>query len=476
MAQEAARILIVDDERDFCDILFHLLKQEGFIPTVAYSGESAIEMMRLGMPDVVLLDFKMEGVDGMEVLRMSKALNPYIPVIMISAFGGVEGAVRAVKEGAFDYLQKPVNNRELIKRINKALRIRHAQMKQVQSSGEEESATATELRAMLGPSDAVKRIVSEIALVAGSNFTVVIQGETGTGKEVVASAIHRFSSRSKGPFVPLDCGAIPESLFESEMFGYEKGAFTGASTSRAGKFEMAQEGTLFLDEIANMPLNSQVKLLRAIQEKSFYPVGGRKPVSVDVRLLAATNKDLGSAIVDGSFSGDLFYRLSEFTINIPPLRERTDDLLYLAERFVRATNVELGKSVKGFSESAISLLLSYSWPGNVRHLKSVIRRAVLQADDYIGPGHLHLEPARAQDPQASVNAPNGEWAGLSLREVVRRCTSQVEKQVITHTLRKTKGNKAKAARLLQVDYKTIHSKIKEFDIRIDKESDDGQEG
>lgn len=475
MMREAARILIVDDERDFCDILFHLLKQEGFSPTVAYSGESAIEMMRLGMPDVVLLDFKMEGVDGMEVLKMSKALNPYIPVIMISAFGGVEGAVRAVKEGAFDYLQKPINNRELVKRIKKALKIRYAHLKEFSTSGEEESPTVVELRTMLGPSDAVKRIVSEIALVAGSNFTVVIQGETGTGKEMVASAIHRFSHRSKGPFVPLDCGAIPESLFESEMFGYEKGAFTGAATSRPGKFEMAQEGTLFLDEIANMPLNSQIKLLRAIQEKSFYPVGGRKPVNVDVRLLAATNKDLGSAIVDGSFSGDLFYRLSEFTINIPPLRERTEDLLYLAERFVKATNVELVKNVKGFAESAINMLLSYSWPGNVRHLKSVVRRAVLQADDYIGPGHLNLEPTGPQDPHKAVNTPHEEWAGLPLREVVRRCTSEVEKQVITHVLRQTKGNKAKAARLLQVDYKTIHSKIKEFGIRVKEESEDGQE-
>lgn len=473
--QEAARILIVDDERDFCDILFHLLKQEGFRPTVAYSGESAIEMMRLGMPDVVLLDFKMEGVDGMEVLKMSKALNPYIPVIMISAFGGVEGAVRAVKEGAFDYLQKPINNRELVKRIKKALRIRYAHLKELRTSGEKESATVVELRTMLGPSDAVKRIVSEIALVAGSNFTVVIQGETGTGKEMVASAIHRFSHRSKGPFVPLDCGAIPESLFESEMFGYEKGAFTGASTSRPGKFEMAQEGTLFLDEIANMPLNSQIKLLRAIQEKSFYPVGGRKPVNVDVRLLAATNKDLGSAIMDGTFSGDLFYRLSEFTISIPPLRERTEDLLYLAERFVKATNVELVKNVKGFSESAINMLLSYSWPGNVRHLKSVVRRAVLQADDYIGPGHLNLEPAMPQDSHNAVTPPNEEWAGLPLREVVRRRTYEVEKQVITHVLRRTKGNKAKAARLLQVDYKTIHSKIKEFGIRVTEESEDGQE-
>jgi len=475
MMQERARILIVDDERDFCDILFHLLKQEGFLPTVAYSGQSAIEMMRLGMPDVVLLDFKMPGVDGMEVLKISKTIDPHIPVIMISAFGGVEGAVRSIKEGAFDYLQKPINNRELVKKIRKAIGIRASRMKEAGSNGGDESATVKELRKILGPSEAVRRIVSEIALVARSDFTVVIQGETGTGKEMVAGAIHRFSHRNDGPFIPLDCGAIPESLFESEIFGYEKGAFTGATNSRPGKFEMAREGTLFLDEIANMPLNSQVKLLRAIQEKSFYPVGGRKPVSVDVRLVVATNRELSSAIVAGSFSRDLFYRLSEFTITIPPLRERKDDLLHLADRFMQATNVELGKNVKGFSEAAINELLAFNWPGNVRHLKSVVRRAVLQANDYIRPHHLNLENVGNQDTECAPTVPDDEWAGLPLREVVRRCTYQVEKRVIAQVLRKTGGNKAKAARLLQVDYKTIHSKIKEFGIRVNEEADDGQE-
>jgi two-component system nitrogen regulation response regulator GlnG len=316
--------------------------------------------------------------------------------------------------------------------------------------------------------------VSEVALVACSSFSVIIQGETGTGKELVAATIHRASPWASGPMIPVDCGAIPESLFESELFGHEKGAFTGAVAASQGKFELAQGGTLFLDEIGNMPLHCQIKLLRAIQERSFYRVGGRRPVTVNLRLIVASNQDLNGAVGSGSFSRDLFYRLSEFTIQIPPIRERKEDILHLARRFLQATNLELAKKVKGFSQSAIDTMSDYAWPGNVRQLRSAVRRAVLQAEEWIEPDHLALEAA-PEEPRAEMpTGPPSGWDGLSLREIVRRNTAEVERSVLTEVLRKTGGNKAKAARLLKIDYTTLHAKLKQYGIKVDMEnSSDG---
>lgn len=461
-----ARILIVDDEQDICEILFRVLEREGFRPMVAHSGETALEMINLGMPDLVILDVKMPGLDGMEVLKLAKRIDGNLPILMITAWGGIDGAVQAVKEGADDYLAKPLNHAELILKIKKVLdedqpsRLKRTIHDVVQNR------TVANLKEIMGPSEIVARISSEVALVAPSNFSVVIQGETGTGKELITRAIHEASLRSGAALIPVDCGAIPETLFESELFGYEKGAFTGAAGSKPGKFEMAQNGTLFLDEISNMPLSSQIKLLRAIQEKSFFRVGGTRPVNVNVRLIVATNEDLNNAIRKGSFSRDLFYRLSEFTIIIPPLRERKNDILHLANRFLEATNVELDKKVSGFSDEALQALMDNQWPGNVRQLRSAIRRAVLQADSWIAPEHLSLEESR-REIISSSSEPVVELGGLSLKELVRRSTTEIEIAALTEALRKCGGNKAKAARLLQIDYTTIHSKIKHYGIKID---------
>jgi two-component system nitrogen regulation response regulator GlnG len=275
--------------------------------------------------------------------------------------------------------------------------------------------------------------------------------------------------------VPLDCGAIPETLFESELFGYEKGAFTGALTARAGKFELAQGGTLFLDEIGNMPLLCQTKLLRAIQERTFFRVGGRDAVTVNVRLLVATNQDLSACVSRGTFSRDLFYRLNEFTVTIPPLRERKEDIVHLCQRILKATNLELNKKVRGFTDSAIRLLVEHPWPGNVRQLRSTIRRAVLQTDTSVGPEHIGLENPSWETATAVFSCvPDPSEDGLPLREIVKRTTVEVERRVLTRVLRKTKGNKAEAARLLQVDYKTIHSKLKEYAIEIYPEDNNDQ--
>ncbi|MGB6067476.1 MAG: sigma-54 dependent transcriptional regulator [Desulfomonilaceae bacterium] len=473
MTRPGDRILIVDDEKDICDILFRLLQKEGYTPLVAHDGEAALEMIRLGMPKAVVSDVMMPGIGGMQLLRETKQFDPTLPVLMITGYGGIEGAVEAIKEGAYDYLAKPLNIVELLDKLKHALEGRRTSLKKSDASDISHGAVISRVREMMGPSDAVLRICSDVALVAPSNFSVVIYGETGTGKELVARAIHKASSRSEAHITPVDCGAIPETLFESELFGYEKGAFTGAGSGSPGKFELADHGTLFLDEIANMPLSSQIKLLRAIQERSFFRVGGRKPVTVDLRLLVATNQDLNTAVSTGSFSRDLFYRLSEFTIDIPPIRERKDDIVHLADRFLKATNVELAKNVRKFSQSAIDVLLNYHWPGNVRQIMTVVRRAVLQAEEVITPDHLVLGEAPAGGaPRVESPAKEFKWGGLPLKEAVRRSTTEVEKACLMQAIRKSGGNKAKAARLLQIDRKTLHTKLHQYGLDTNDEDQD----
>jgi two-component system nitrogen regulation response regulator GlnG len=318
----------------------------------------------------------------------------------------------------------------------------------------------------MGPSDAIGRLIAEVNRVAKSDFSVIIQGETGAGKELVAQAIHRTSPRAAGPFIPVDCGAIPEALFESELFGHEKGAFTSAAGLKPGKFELAKDGTLFLDEISNMPLASQAKLLRAIQDKQICRVGGTRPFPINVRLLAASNQDLADAVAAGSFRHDLLYRLNEFTIRIPPLHRRKEDILYLAKRFLDITNIELNKNVQGITESAIEVLLTHQWPGNVRQLRSTIRRAVLIADEVITESDFdfHWEKASETERKASASLPERPWSDRSLKEIVQQNTFAVEREVLVKALRYAGGNKAKAARLLRIDYKTMHNKVKQLGI------------
>jgi two-component system nitrogen regulation response regulator GlnG len=329
---------------------------------------------------------------------------------------------------------------------------------------------------MMGPGKAIGRLIHEVNKVAKSNFTVVILGETGSGKELVARAIHHGSARSGAAFVPVDCGAIPEMLLESELFGHEKGAFTGAESQKPGKFETAHGGTLFLDEVSNMPVGSQAKLLRVLQEKKVYHIGGTKPVKVDVRLVVASNRDLQALAASGCFRRDLFFRLNEFTITVPSLRERKEDIPYLAKRFLDTTNMELGKDVKGFSESALEALLAYDWPGNVRQLRSTIRRAVLLADERIAVRHLAMREAPQTGLPSDPKTEGVGWNGLSLKEIVRRSSTAVEREALTQALKHTGGNKARAARLLRIDYKTIHTKVKKYGIQTEGDRYGREEG
>ena len=462
MAELTPRLLIVDDEVDHCTLLAHLMEREGFKTTVAYDGETALRVIRAEPPDIVLLDVNMPGMDGMQVLKIAKEENWKLSII-ITAFADIPGAVKAIRSGAEGYLAKPFDHEELPSVVRQSLirqRLKSRQQEQSQDFHDNHY-----LKRMMGPSDAVKLLVSNVTLVAHSDFTVVLQGETGSGKELIAHAIHQSSARANGPFVPVDCGAIPETLLENELFGHEKGAFTSAVLQKPGKFEMAQGGTLFLDEISNMPLNSQAKLLRALQEKKIYRVGGTRPVNIDVRIVVASNEDLQALVNCATFRRDLFFRLNEFTIHIPPLRGRKEDIPYLAKCFLDATNKELEKRVVGFTESAIEALLRYNWPGNVRQLRSVIRRAVLLADEMVTEQFLEIKqadvPCLTSTPKVDVTP----WKDISLREIVRSATQSIEREVITQTLKHTSGNKAKAARILHIDYKTIHSKIKAYRIR-----------
>jgi two-component system nitrogen regulation response regulator GlnG len=379
----------------------------------------------------------------MEVLKQVKELDPGLPVVFITAHADARGAVQAIKAGAHDYLSKPFDNQEVIRTVRHALAEGKLKLRVRQFSSEVGNIP---LKEKMGPSEAVARLISEVNRVAESDFAVIIMGETGSGKEVIARAIHDDSPRSRGPFVPVDCGAIPETLLESELFGHEKGAFTGADLQKPGKFDVANGGTLFLDEISNMPLASQAKLLRVLQDKKLYRVGGTNPLSIDIRLLVASNQDLHDLALSGSFRQDLFYRLNEFTIAIPPLRERKEDIPSLAKGFLEQANLELDKRINGFSESALNVLFNYKWPGNVRQLRSIVRRAALLADDCITAKHLELTRPDVPGPAFTAKVQGTRRNNQPLKKILQQSMQAVECEVLSEVLKAaTGGNKAKAA-------------------------------
>ena len=460
-----SRILIVDDEKDICMLLSRLVRKEGLKALVAHDGETALKLIVTESPDLLLVDFKMPGIDGMELLKRAKEIDSGLPVIMITAYADIKGAVEAMRAGAHDYLAKPFENFEVIRVVHRALTERN--LKRKLSHLTSELRKTYDLKEMMGTSDVICKLIFEANRVARSDFTVLIQGETGSGKELVARAIHQDSNRSGGAFIPVDCGAIPETLLESELFGHERGAFTDAKFKKPGKIELARGGTLFLDEISNMPLGSQVKLLRVIQEKRVYHVGSSKPIDIDVRLLVASNKDLFGLAEAGLFRSDLFFRLNEFTITVPPLRERKEDIHYLAKRFLDITNAELNKNVKGFSETAIKNLMALDWPGNVRQLRSTIRRAVLLANDIITEKHIDVERHAMPSLISNQETQKIPLGNRSLKEIVRSNTLAIERDALLQALKYAGGNKAKAARILQIDYKTIHTKVKQLGILKD---------
>jgi two-component system nitrogen regulation response regulator GlnG len=405
---------------------------------------------------VVLLDVSMPAMSGLELLRRLKAIAPSVPVIMLTAHQDVQTVVEAMRHGAFDYLAKPCDPDAIAIAVTRAAE--HQRLLTEVQALRSALSEGIGLRELMGPSAAVGAIVQQVDQVARSNFTVLVQGETGAGKELVARAIHRQSANRRGPFVPVDCGAIPDALVESELFGHEKGAFTGADQKKPGQFLLAHGGTLFLDEVVNLPAAAQAKLLRVLQDRQVRPLGSVRPAPVDVRVIAAANLPLVDEVAKGRFRQDLYYRLSEFTIHVPPLRERREDVLPLAQRFLVETGMELSRAVRGFSDAAVARLAAYEWPGNVRELRNAVRRAVLVSAEVVDAGVLF--PSRregAGDPPSGA----GVWTrGLSLKEVAEQATALAEGQAIRTALEQAGGNKSEAARLLRTDFKTLHTKMR----------------
>jgi two-component system nitrogen regulation response regulator GlnG len=461
-----AEILIVDDEEMMCLVLSGVFEDAGYRVRTANNGDQALKQLGERLPDVMLLDIIMPGLGGMDVLRRVKSLDGDIPVVLMTAMAGVSGAVDAMRTGAFDYVSKPFENHHLLEVVERALRQRApVAARRVEQNGEGQQ---DPILFNMGTSEVIAELAARTRRVAKSNFDVLITGETGSGKELIARAIHSMSSRADKPFIPIDCGAIPETLLESELFGHEEGAFTDAKSQKKGKFELAQGGTVFLDEVPNMSWAAQAKLLRALQDRAIFRVGGSKAINVDVRVIAASNTDFQECIENKTFRADLFYRLREFSIHVPALRERKSDIPYLVDKFVKATNDELGKDISGCTSAAMEMIMMADWPGNVRQLRSAIRGAVLQASKVIDVEHIEILDGGQTGPAGLPGSvvPQGEdWSKAPLKDHVKKHIAQIEKQIIYETLKSTRWNKAKAARVLQIAYNTLLSKISEYDLQ-----------
>jgi two-component system, NtrC family, response regulator AtoC len=462
-----ARVLVVDDEANLRKVLAAMLRKEGYEVTLAADGEQGLAELAKNGADVVVTDLVMPKVGGLEVLKGSLALNPEVPVIIITAHGTVDSAVEAIKLGAFDYVTKPFEQSEIKQVIEKAAKTRDLSRSNI--PGDEKSRAA-----LVGASPAMQEVFKVIEKVADTPSTVLITGESGTGKELVATALHAGSSRRNKPLIRINCAAIPKDLIESELFGYERGAFTGAVSSKPGRFELADGGTLFLDEIGEVPVEMQVKLLRVLQESEFERVGGIKTIRVDVRLVAATNRDLKKDIEAGRFREDLFYRLNVVPIWLPPLRERTSDIPELVRHFVDKYNRRLNKRISGVEDKALDAMKQYGWPGNIRELENLIERTMVFAD---GPVIRLTDLApHVREPPSTGAAPVEEApaADASMKDIVKQKAAELEKDLITRALQETDGNVTQAAKKLKISRKSLQNKMKEFGLREENKPGEGR--
>ena len=444
-------------------MLRHAIERQGYGVLEARDQPEAVRLLQQAQPALVLSDLRLPEGDGFGVLRASKEIDADVPVIVMTAYGSIEDAVVAMKEGALDFLAKPVDPDHLLLLVDRAL----AQRRMITENllMKEELAVRRGAPQLVGDDPSLRKVFASLQRAAATDTTVLLEGESGTGKELFARSLHALSPRAEAPFVAINCAAIPETLLETELFGHEKGAFTGAVARKPGKFEMAHRGTLFLDEIGDLPLSLQAKILRALEERQFERVGGTALVTVDVRLVAATNRGLRAAVAARRFREDLYFRLSVFPITVPPLRERAGDIPTLARFFVERFCRDLKKKPFTLSPAALERLVAYPWPGNVRELQNCIERAVILADgDSILPRHLNLSFVDQSPPEETSNPwGNFDLAG-SLSDVTRRAVSGVERLKIDEALKEADGNKGRAAELLQVSYKTLLAKLKEHRI------------
>lgn len=461
MSKTKSTILIVDDDNSHRHMLKTLLGKWGYAPEEADDGQVAVDLVSGKPYDLVLMDIRMIKVSGLEALREIKIINPAIPVIIMTAYSSVESAVEALKNGAYDYLTKPFDFDKLKLTIRHSLE--HTRLEQENARLKEALDKNFDIGNIIGRHEKMQRLLRTIAQVADTDATVLIQGESGTGKELVAGAIHTNSHRKNGPFIKINCAAITETLLESELFGHEKGAFTGANRRKEGKFQLADKGSILLDEISETSTAMQVKLLRVLQEREFTPVGGEKSIKTDTRIITSTNRDLVDLIEQGDFREDLYYRLNVITLRVPPLRERTGDVPLLARHFLKHYAEKNDRVVKGFTPEAMDKLIHHNWPGNVRELMNAVERGVILAGgEYLGRDDIQLEesgPGRGAAGQGddsaedSTGLPTGD-GDKTLREL--------EKLAILKMIEKTGNNKSETARRLGISRRTLHLKLKEY--------------
>lgn len=441
------RVLIVDDEKNQRDMLAGFLEKKGYSVITAASGEEALDLVESHSFEVGLFDMKMSGMSGLELLQRIRESDPETQVIMITAFGSVETAVQAMTAGAFSYLSKPVNLDELLQLMRSAGE-KHYLL--AENRMLKEKLSQFESAEIIGQSSRIRKVLSEIARVAPTDATVLITGESGTGKELVARTIHQFSGRSEGRFVAVNCAAIPETLLESELMGHEKGAFTGAERRRIGRFELASGGTIFLDEIGELPAAVQVKLLRLLEERKFERLGGEEEISVDLRVLTATNRDLHEEVEQGRFREDLYYRLDVVNISLPPLRERREDIIPLAEHFIKQTGARLNRQIEGITPGVKDLLISYDWPGNVRELANQIERAIVMSRTPI----LDVGDFASVQPSSIASSRVSAPLNMTLRDL--------EKQHIESVLTANDYSINKSAEILGIHRNTLRQKMKDY--------------
>jgi len=437
------KILIIDDDKFVNLTLSKLLRKAGYETKSTFNGKSGINETQHFQPELVLLDFKLPDLNGFQILKKIKKINSSIIVIMITSFGEIRRAVKSIKLGAYDFFTKPFDNKEILEVVKKAL-----------SSTNKENETQINIKKMMGESKPLQNVLKNIERVADKDITVFLEGETGTGKELFARMIHQKSNRKDKPFITVDCGAIPETLFESELFGHRKGAFTGSLNDKKGKFELANKGTLFLDEINSLPMSMQPKFLRVLQEGEIQRLGDERSIDVNVRIIAASNSNIYDDVKKSQFREDLFYRIHEFKIDLPTLHQRKDDIPVIANYFLQELAEIYQKSVSGFTNQAMSLLLNYQFPGNVRELKNIIKSAILLTDsDKIEPEHLILKNIRNKDLEKEDDSED---------LLLEKFTDKAEIEIIKKALEKAKYNKSEAAELLGISRSQFYKKLEKF--------------
>lgn len=455
------KVLVIDDEEGVCELLRDVLESAGYEVAVTYTAAEGMVALKESAPDTILLDIKLPDADGIKVMEKIKDLGYTTPVILMTAFGTTEIAIQAMKEGAHDYLNKPLNLDELIITVQRAVKMKNL-VSEVATLREQLDDELNPFDNFIGQSRIMQEISKIIGRIADSDITVLIQGESGTGKEVVARSIHKNSKRSQCPFIKINCATIPENLMESELFGHERGAFTGAISQKLGKFELAHSGTVFLDEIGELSQQAQTKLLRVLQEREFERVGGVNNIKVDVRILAATNKDLQKLVEEGKFREDLFYRLNVVNIKLPPLKERKEDISLLVDYFINKFAQKHAKKITSISKEALNLIINYHWPGNVRELKNnceqavvMTRGAVIMPDDL---GILEGNRSSYSDSELELTVT------LRLKKPLKNILAEVEKQVIIRTLKDNNWNRQESANTLGLNRRSLYAKMKEYDL------------